>query len=47
MISGYLGTSTRFDDAVVRFAEIYADQTEVDWKQLVQSLKKTRKPAAK
>jgi uncharacterized protein (DUF2252 family) len=47
MISGYLGTSTRFDDAVVRFAEIYADQTEVDWKQLVQSLKKTRKLTAK
>jgi Uncharacterized protein conserved in bacteria (DUF2252) len=47
MISGYVGTSTRFDDAVGRFAEIYADQTEVDWKQLVQSLKKTRKPAAK
>jgi uncharacterized protein (DUF2252 family) len=47
MISGYLGTSTRFDDAVGRFAEIYADQTEVDWKQLVQSLKKTRKPAIK
>jgi uncharacterized protein (DUF2252 family) len=47
MISGYVGTSTRFDDAVGRFAEIYADQTEVDWKQLVQSLKKTRKQAAK
>jgi uncharacterized protein (DUF2252 family) len=41
MISGYLGTSTRFDEAVGTFAEEYANQTEVDWKQLVQSLKKT------
>ncbi len=47
MVSGYLGTSTRFDDAVGAFAETYADQTEVDWKQLVQSLKKTGKPSAK
>lgn len=47
MVAGYLGTSTRFDDAVGRFAETYADQTEIDWKQLVRSLKKTRKPLAK
>ncbi len=47
MISGYLGTSARFDDAVGVFAEAYADQTEADWKQLVQSLKKTGKPSAK
>jgi uncharacterized protein (DUF2252 family) len=43
MIAGYLGTSTRFDEAVVAFAEAYADQTEVDWKQLVGSLKKPGK----
>jgi uncharacterized protein (DUF2252 family) len=49
MIAGYLGTSTRFDEAVGEFAEAYANQTEVDWKQLVQSLKKTgkKKVAAK
>jgi uncharacterized protein (DUF2252 family) len=47
MIAGYLGTSTRFDDAVVVFAEAYANQTELDWKQLVQSLKATRKAAGK
>jgi uncharacterized protein (DUF2252 family) len=47
MIAGYLGTSTRFDDAVVVFAEAYANQTELDWKQLVQSLKKTGKAVAK
>jgi len=46
MIAGYLGTSTRFDEAVVRFADAYAEQTELDWKQLVQSLKKTGKKIA-
>jgi uncharacterized protein (DUF2252 family) len=46
MIAGYLGTSTRFDEAVGTFAEAYANQTEVDWKQLVQSLKKTGKKVA-
>jgi uncharacterized protein (DUF2252 family) len=40
MIAGYMGRSARFDVAVVTFAEAYADQTEVDWKHLVQSLKK-------
>ena len=47
MIAGYLGTSARFDEAVVTFAEAYANQTELDWKQLVQSLKKTGKVAVK
>jgi uncharacterized protein (DUF2252 family) len=48
MIAGYLGTSARFDEAVGAFAEAYANQTELDWKQLVQSLKKTgTKVAAK
>jgi uncharacterized protein (DUF2252 family) len=42
VIAGYLGTSTRFDEAVGAFAEAYADQTELDWRQLVQSLKKTK-----
>jgi uncharacterized protein (DUF2252 family) len=46
MIAGYLGGSTRFDDAVGAFAEMYADQTEVDWKQLVSSMKKTGKKVA-
>jgi uncharacterized protein (DUF2252 family) len=43
MVAGYLGNSTRFDDAVGVFAMAYADQTERDWKELVQSLKKTGK----
>jgi len=46
MIAGYLGTSTRFDEAVGAFAEAYANQTELDWKQLVQSLKKAGKVVA-
>jgi hypothetical protein len=47
MIAGYLGRSTRFDDAVGAFAEAYADQTELDWKQLVQSLKTSGTKVAK
>jgi uncharacterized protein (DUF2252 family) len=40
MAAGYMGTSPRFDEAVGAFAVAYADQTELDWKQLVRSLKK-------
>ncbi|NYF49883.1 DUF2252 domain-containing protein [Tunturiibacter gelidoferens] len=47
MVAGYVGTSARFDEAVGAFAEAYADQTEVDWKQLVKSLKMPGKKAAK
>ena len=43
MLAGYLGPSTRFDDAVVGFAEAYANQTETDWEELVRSLKPTVK----
>ena len=46
MIAGYLGRSTLFDEAVGAFAEAYANQTELDWKQLVRSLKKTGKKVA-
>jgi uncharacterized protein (DUF2252 family) len=45
MIAGYLGRSARFDVAVGEFADAYANQTELDWKQLVQSLKKSGKKA--
>jgi hypothetical protein len=41
MLAGYLGTSGRFDAAVVGFASAYADQTEQDWKELTAWLKKT------
>lgn len=48
-LAGYLGTSDRFDEAVGRFAEAYADQTEKDWKELVGSRKKkvAKRPVAK
>ncbi len=39
ILHGYIGTSGRFDTAILAFAEAYADQTELDWKQLVRSLK--------
>ncbi|MDE2463487.1 MAG: DUF2252 family protein, partial [Alphaproteobacteria bacterium] len=41
VLAGYLGRSARFDEAVVAFAEAYADQTEADWKELVGWLKRT------
>jgi hypothetical protein len=31
MIAGYLGSSDRFDDALVKYAEAYADQVERDY----------------
>ncbi len=34
ILSGYIGTSNRFQQAIVRFAEAYAEQTNADWKQL-------------
>jgi uncharacterized protein (DUF2252 family) len=43
MLAGYLGTSSRFDDAVVGFAVAYANQTEKDWEELVRWLKPTAK----
>jgi hypothetical protein len=47
MLAGYLGKSARFDEAIVQFAEAYADQTELDWKQLTQWMKKTGKKVTK
>ena len=51
ILAGYIGTSGRFDTAILTFAEAYADQTELDWKQLARSLKttsaKNAKPAKK
>lgn len=39
MITGYLGRSARFDNAITSFAEAYADQTDRDWQELVRSRK--------
>jgi uncharacterized protein (DUF2252 family) len=42
MISGYLGKSDTFDQALVRFAQAYADQTEQDYQSLVKAVKSGR-----
>ncbi|WP_197713122.1 DUF2252 family protein [Polynucleobacter necessarius] len=40
MISGYLGKSGVFDEAVSRFAVEYAKQNEKDYKQLLEAVRK-------
>jgi uncharacterized protein (DUF2252 family) len=37
LIAGYIGRSTRFDEAIAKFAVAYADQTERDWQSLLKS----------
>jgi hypothetical protein len=39
MISGYLGNSSRFDDAVSNFAVAYADQNERDYQVLLEAIR--------
>ena len=34
VLSGYIGTGNRFQQAIVHFAAAYAEQTEADWKQM-------------
>lgn len=41
-IAGYLGSGTTFDDAIVKFANAYADQTERDHAALVAAVKSGR-----
>jgi hypothetical protein len=41
-IAGYIGTSARFDEAIVKFAGDYAVQTERDWEALVRSRKEAK-----
>jgi uncharacterized protein (DUF2252 family) len=43
-LSGYIGNSSRFDDAISRFAVAYAQQTETDWKHFVRDTKPATKP---
>jgi hypothetical protein len=38
-IAGYLGSSSVFDDAIVRFTSAYADQSELDHQALVAAIK--------
>jgi uncharacterized protein (DUF2252 family) len=46
MIAGYLGRSTAFDEAVVEFAESYANQNERDYEALVDAVQKGRVKAS-
>lgn len=42
MISGYLGSNSRFDKAVARFALTYAEQNERDYKTLLKAIRDGR-----
>jgi uncharacterized protein (DUF2252 family) len=42
MIAGYLGSSDAFDDAIVKFADSYADQTEQDYGALLKAIRSRR-----
>lgn len=42
MISGYLGSSPRFDDAIAKFALSYAEQNERDFKALLRAIRAGR-----
>jgi uncharacterized protein (DUF2252 family) len=45
MIAGYLGKSDSFDVAIAKFAEKYADQTELDHEALLRAIRAGRIPA--
>ena len=45
MIAGYMGTSSRFDDAILKFAVDYAAQTRRDWEALVHARRHARPTA--
>ena len=42
MISGYLGSSDTFDDAICEFAVEYADQTQRDHRAFVRAVREAR-----
>lgn len=46
VLAGYLGTGAKFDQAIIQFAEAYADQTEKDWTELKKSRQATKKGSA-
>jgi uncharacterized protein (DUF2252 family) len=37
IIAGYIGSGRKFDDAILEFAEVYAEQTQKDWQALLKS----------
>jgi len=46
ILAGYIGTGRRFAEAMVKFAESYADQTERDWEALCKSRHAPKKAVA-
>lgn len=46
MLAGYIGSGGRFAEAIMKFADAYADQTEQDWKMLLKSRHAPKKAAA-
>ena len=42
MISGYMGSSHAFDDAICEFAVEYADQNQCDYRALVKAVREER-----
>lgn len=46
MLAGYVGKSEALDDALVKFAQAYADQTEQDYERLVAAAQQGRIPVA-
>jgi len=45
-LAGYIGNGKRFGDAMMRFADAYANQTEKDWEELKVARKRSVKKAA-
>ncbi len=41
-IAGYLGSGEAFDDAIARFASVYADQTERDYRSFIKAIRAGR-----
>jgi hypothetical protein len=46
MLAGYIGSGGRFAEAIMKFAEAYADQTERDWQALLKSRHAPKKAAS-
>ena len=47
MIAGYLGKGDRFEEAICRFAALYAEQTAKDYDRFQAAIKSGRLPAEK
>ena len=45
MISGYLGTSKIFDQAIGEFASAYAEQNSVDYRAFIEAIRQGKIPA--